>query len=409
MTSLEGVQLVSDLPFLDVESDEFVANSTAMLRDMRNVTWLARTNIGVMTLSYEGSEAILKDTRFKQPGVLTFELQGITSGPAYDAWDNFLLNIPDDQHSRLRRLVSGVFSVKSINNYRGLMASSVRDIAATIPPNQPFDFVDAFADKLPVRVIATLLGVPREDHHLFKEWTHSFGKVGPMNLRQLLPEIDAAALGLFGYVRDLVRARRQLPDPGTDILGKLITVQRESGEGGISDEELVALGAVLMFGGLDTTRYQLSIAMILFMDRPELWRELAEHPELSEHATAEVLRYLPAVPENFRMPTTDIVVNNVLIPKGTYVSISSASGNRDNGCVAEPEQFRIDRETNNNITFGRGPHFCLGQAVARAEIEEALKILPKAMPFIHKEGKPEWTIPRAIGGPITVPMSYSTQ
>jgi cytochrome P450 len=147
--------------------------------------------------------------------------------------------------------------------------------------------------------------------------------------------------------------------------------------------------------------------MDFFLSRPELWTELAEKPELATHAAAEVLRYRPSVPENFRYATEDAVINGLEIPKGTYISISSVAANLSDKCTANAAEFQLDRPPAPHLTFGKGPHFCIGQALARAEIEEAFASLPGLMPLIRREGPVEWHVPRSISGPESIPMSYS--
>jgi novobiocin biosynthesis protein NovI len=121
-----------------------------------------------------------------------------------------------------------------------------------------------------------------------------------------------------------------------------------------------------------------------------------------------MLRFRPALPENLRVPIDDTVFNGLFIPKGTLISLSNAAANRDDMCAAGGEDFQLDRPISDHLTFGRGAHFCVGHSLARAEIEEAFRTLPKLMPLIRSEGPIEWKKPRALSGPERIPMSFST-
>ena len=404
-TTATSPKNIDDLPFLDLSSDEFFNDSYRMLTEMRERTWAARTEIGIMMLGYEDIDRILTDTRFRQPGVVTFEMQGVTDGPAYHLWDQALMHLDGDQHTRIRRTVSGAFSAKNIDTYRESMRQRIALRAADMPEGEPFDFVELFAEKMPMDIVGTLIGAPPEDHATIAHWTGQLGLIAPANLQENLPLIDAATLSLRAYVRDLAAERSKQEDLGTDLLGRLLTIQRDTE--GISDEEMNTLFVMMFLGGQDTTRFQLGSAMAFFLESPSMWKQLAEQPDLVEHAAAEILRYRPAVPENFRFAIEDAIINDVLIPKGTYISISAAAANRDPKCTYEGEKFIMDRPIANNATFGKGPHFCIGQALARTELEEALRTLPPLMPNIRPEGLVEWHIPRAITGPLKVPMSFT--
>jgi cytochrome P450 len=265
--------------------------------------------------------------------------------------------------------------------------------------------VELFAEKLPMSVAGALIGAPESDHELLREWTAHLEPDSTPLSAETLPIINAAVTSMREYVSGLAAERQKATDAGTDLLGRLINIQRQGGE--LSNEELVDLVAILIHGGHDTTRYQLSHAMALFLECPHLWIQLANNPELAESAAVEMLRFRPALPENLRVPIDDAVFNGLLIPKGTLISLSNAAANRDDACAAGGENFQLDRPITDHVTFGRGAHFCVGHYLARAEIEEAFRTLPKLMPVVRWEGPIEWKRPRALSGPERIPMSFS--
>jgi cytochrome P450 len=397
---------IGDLPFLDMSSEDYAARSYEILRKLREETWVARTDEGILMLSYEAVREIVADSRFRRPGKDTYEIKGITSGPGYDFWSKSLPNLEGDTHKRLRKMVISVFSVQNVDRYRPMMRDIVTGLAGSLPVDHPFDFVGRFADKLPMTVAGTLIGAPERDHELLRDWTAHIEPDNTPLSAVTLPIINAAVTAMREYVGGLAADRRKSDDVGTDLLGRLISIQRRGGE--LTDEELVDLVAILIHGGHDTTRYQLGHSMAMFLERPDLWVQLAQNPEFAEHAATEMLRFRPALPENLRVPVEDVVFNGLFIPKGTHISLSNAAANRDLACAAGGEEFQLDRPITDHVTFGRGAHFCPGHALARAEIEEVFRTLPKLMPVIRSEGPIEWKAPRRLSGPERIPMSFST-
>jgi cytochrome P450 len=206
-------------------------------------------------------------------------------------------------------------------------------------------------------------------------------------------------------VRELVEARLASGDLGTDLLSNLLRVE-EGGER-LTMYEVQSLVVLMFIGGLDTTTFQLAQTMATFLDRPSLWRELAEHPESAGHVAEEMLRFRPAIIENFRFATADVDYRGFHIPKDTYISISTGAANWDPACAANGSEFDIKRPPTPHVTFGKGAHFCVGAALARAEVEATLRTLPATMPTIRWEGRPRYRAPRATTGPEYLPMSFS--
>ena len=147
--------------------------------------------------------------------------------------------------------------------------------------------------------------------------------------------------------------------------------------------------------------------METFLDRPEQWEDLAAHPERAEQVAEELLRYRPAIMENFRFAMEDVEIRGVLIPAGTYVSMSTAAANHDEQLSPRGSEFDPHRPPTRHVTFGKGPHYCLGAALARTEVEETLRTLPGLMTGLAWEGESRHRMPRAITGPDVVPMSFT--
>ena len=157
--------------------------------------------------------------------------------------------------------------------------------------------------------------------------------------------------------------------------------------------------AGLLFAGYDTTCNQLGHALFTFTRFPDQWALLAEHPELAGQAVDEVMRLHGAIIGVPRITTAEVEVDGWVIPPGTVVFLSLASANRDETVFDEPLRFDITAQRPPHLSFGGGPHYCLGANLARAEMEEALRILPGRLPRLHLDGDVEWRTATAISGP----------
>ena len=164
----------------------------------------------------------------------------------------------------------------------------------------------------------------------------------------------------------------------------------------------------MLVGALDTTQAQLAHGIRLFADHPEQWRMLAEDPSLAAAAAEEVLRFEPITPLTARITLEDLEHRDVLFPERTIVLAASASANRDPAGYASPDDFDItaDRDRTKPLTFGAGPHFCLGANLARAELQEAFAFLAPRMPELALDGEPEYDTPLGVYGLNALPIRW---
>jgi hypothetical protein len=283
------------------------------------------------------------------------------------------------------------------------MRHRMEELLAPLRPGEPFDFVGEVADPYPIRVFCDILGIPAEDVDRFGQWSTALGIVGDFTLATEHPTMDNAVLGLYAYTEELIEQRRA--NLGDDLLSDLLRAEEEGLR--LSLDELKSLIITLLFGGHDTTRQQLGCAMAVFLHRPDEWRALREDPQLARSASEELLRFAPSVIEKTRVATEEITFRGVTIPPHSFVGFNAGAANRDTACTHRPNDFDISRTPMPHLTFGKGPHFCLGSAIARAEIEEFLIALPQRMHTLKPEGDVEWRIPMGIYGPHKVPMSFT--
>jgi cytochrome P450 len=214
--------------------------------------------------------------------------------------------------------------------------------------------------------------------------------------------VEQAANELGAYVDELVEDRRA--SPRDDLVTSLVEASEDGDR--LSPAELRAMIAGLLFAGYDTTRNQLGRAMITFCHHADQWNRLAAESDLAARSVDEVMRLTGAVVGVARIDTEDLEVGGWAIPAGTLVILSTASANRDESVYDDAGTFDITADRVPHLTFGGGPHYCLGANLARAEMEEALRVLPGRLHNIQLNGQPSWRQGTGITGPSHLPLRF---
>jgi cytochrome P450 len=300
--------------------------------------------------------------------------------------------------------VAPAFTPMSADRLRPFMRDVVGELVDAVSRAGHCELVADVCEPYPIPIICELLGAPKEDWKRFSDWATDIFRIFNQDLANDLPAIERASEELDAYVRRLVDERRR--QPAEDLLSALIAIE-EAGDR-LSTDELVMLAEAVLMAGTDTTRNQLACSVALFAEHPDQWALLAERPELAPRAVEESMRYLGAVRATVRFTSEDIVYRDVLFPQGTLVSISLAAANRDPQIFEAPETFDITRERGTQqMTFGSGIHHCLGAALARAELQEALPLLARRLPNLSLAGTVEWK-PSTFGiwGPARLPLRF---
>src|SRR3954470_15399857 len=368
------------------------------LRELRERSWVARAEpLGWFVLDHEATAFFLRTRSATFPGRLVLEVQGVTSGPLYERLKGNLLDLDGEEHRRLRKLVQPAFTPKAADAYRPAMREQLAELFGDVDGR--CDFVAAIAKPYPARMIASVMGAPLEDAPRLQEWANVIqGQFDPVKLSTELPALERAATEFQDYARGLLEERRRAP--ADDLISTLLDVP---------EEESLSLVSSVLVGGVDTTQSQLAHAIRLLAEHPEQWRALADDPSLAPAAVDEVLRYEPIAPFTARITREEIEFRDVTFPEGTLVFACAHTANRDPDEYDEPEAFDIsaDRERAKPLTFGAAPHFCLGANLARAELQEALALLPARMPELELDGEPVYDTPMGVYGLRELPVRWS--
>jgi cytochrome P450 len=306
----------------------------------------------------------------------------------------------------LRRLVAPAFSPRAADRLRPFMRDVMNGLVDKVTPAGRADFTADICEPYPIPIICELLGAPKQDWQLFSRWASDILEIFSVDVVDKLDLIIRTQDELGDYTRGLIAERRS--KPAEDLLTDLIAAE-EAGDK-LSNDELVMMVNAVIVGGTDTTRNQLGCAVALFADHPDQWTLLAEQPDLAPRAVEEAMRYFGAVRGTARFASCDIEYRDVLFPAGTFVSIGIAEANRDSAVFTEPEQFDITSvaASQPQLTFGSGIHYCLGAALARAELQEALPLLARRMPKLAVDGQITWK-PEGVGifGPAQMPVTFA--
>lgn len=324
-----------------------------------------------------------------------------------DGTELMMLNQDPPQHTRLRNLVARGFTPKVIK----AMEPHIREAAKVIVDRQlgnedVIDFVPNFAAELPLVVIAELLGVPYEDRHKIFEWSNRLiGNSDPEYNQGAPEEAMEASMELYMYAQSLADARRERPMD--DIVTTLITAELDGEQ--LSDIEFNVFVLLLAVAGNETTRNLISGGMLALLEHPDQ-RDvvLADVPGTLDTLVDEMLRYVSPVMYFRRTATVDTELRGVPIKENDKVTIWYGAANRDEDVFADAHAFDVTRSPNEHIAFGgRGPHYCLGVALAKMEIRVMFEEMLTRVPQMRLAGEPQRLTSNLINGIKHLPVTLS--
>ncbi|MGW6881545.1 cytochrome P450 [Streptomyces goshikiensis] len=311
-----------------------------------------------------------------------------------------LLGVDDPQHNTQRRMLIPSFTLKRTAALRPRIQETVdRLIDAMVGRGPRAELVSSFALPVPSMVICALLGVPYEDHEFFEAQSRRLLR-GPeaADTRDARDQIN-------GYLAGLIERKRT--DPGDGLLDELVATRLETGETDI--DELVSLAAILLIAGHETTANMISLGTFTLLRHPEQLAELRAEPSLMSEAVEELMRFLSIADGMLRVATEDIEIGGVTIRPDDGVVFSTSVINRDDAVFENPDALDWHRPARHHLAFGFGIHQCLGQNLARAEMEIALGTLFDRLPGLRLAAEPD-LIPfkpgDTIQGMVELPVAW---
>ncbi|MEA5360865.1 cytochrome P450 [Amycolatopsis sp., V23-08] len=288
--------------------------------------------------------------------------------------DGMFVGMDPPEHTRLRRLLTGQFTVRRMKALESRITEiAVEHIEAMKAAGTEADLVPAYALPLPSLVICELLGVDYADRARFQENT-----AVALNLRSSEDARARAAGELYRFIGELVAVKRK--DPGDDILSGLI----HEADPPLTDNQLVDVSLVLLGAGHETTANMLALGTFALLENPEQLAALRADPGLIDNAVEELLRYLSIVQLGVtRVATEDVTVGGVRIAAGSTVVIATPEVNRDDRQWPAPDRLDVRRDRSPHLAFGHGVHQCLGQQLARIEMRVGFTELITRLPDLR--------------------------
>ncbi|WP_206318905.1 cytochrome P450 [Actinacidiphila epipremni] len=291
-----------------------------------------------------------------------------------------LVGMDPPEHDVLRRMLIGSFTVKRVNDLRPAILRIVTErIDAVLAAGPGVDLVPAFALPVPSTTICLLLGVPYEDHEFFEEQTRQM-----LMATSTAQEAADASATLIAYFERLVvdkQARLAAGARPEGLLDELITERLDTGE--LERDVLSTIAMFMLVAGHETTANMMALSVLTLLEHPEQADRLRADPAVAPGAVEELLRFLSVADEIQRVVKADIEIAGVVLREGDAVYLPNAAANRSAEVFDDPDTFDVLRGTRHHLAFGYGVHQCIGQNLARAELEIALRELVTRIPTLR--------------------------
>ena len=289
---------------------------------------------------------------------------------------NQMMENEPPEHTRLRRPVASAFSRGHVERLRARVRALASELLDEVDASRPFDVVEAYAEPLPVLVIAELLGVPRSHVHDLREWSQAIVRMyEPSPDESVVAAAVAAAEDFAALVRDLVAVRRR--QPADDLITDLAGTE-------LSDDEVVAAVVLLLNAGHEASVNVFGNGLVAM-----LRRGLRPGTDVAA-CVEEMLRFDSALQLFERTATAEVELpGGIVVRPGERVSALLGAANRDPAVFERPDEFDVARATNPHLAFGVGVHFCLGAPLARMELTESVALLFERLPDLALAGEPE--------------------
>jgi cytochrome P450 len=372
----------------DRDDQERIYDLHARIRDRGP---LVGSSVAVATADHGTVTDVLRDQRYHAgPESSPVARWATRQGRAHDALGPLdppsLLVVDPPDHTRYRRLVSGVFTARAVAEQEPEIERIARELVAAFPSPHAVDLVPAYAKRLPVAVIAHLMGIPERMLDQFLSWSDSAAPALDLGLTyrqyrvadQALRETNRWLREHFGRLRE---------GDGDDLLSRLVRISDE--EGGLSEEELLATSQLLLAAGFVTIVDMLANGAVLLLRHPDQLARLRADPSGWPTAVEEILRYESPVQVTARFSTRRAVLGGRRLSRGQAVLALIGGANRDPEVFDDPDVFDTRRaNARDHLAFSRGLHHCLGSGLARLEGAVGLRVLFESFPEMALLGEP---------------------
>ena len=374
------------------------------LREHDPVYWAAKSDVWVIT-------------KYADVVYCSKHQEHFTSAEGVLAGNPVKLGLIDEgepRHAELRGLINRGFTPRMVGKLEENFREIAREAIDAVASKGECDFVEAISVPLPLRLIASMMGVRPEDYDTFHRWSdHLIGAEGRLDEPEVAARAGQAYVEYAAYISGVIEDRRAHP---RDDLVSILTGAKDSGVlleyeqtaddlrdvapdseaadaiTALHNDELIKLMVLLLVAGNETTRNGISGGIQLLIEHPDQRQKLIDNPSLMKSAVEEMLRVTTPIVAFSRTVTQDTELRGKQLKRGQTILLAYPSANRDAEEFEDPDSFRIDRDPN-HVAFGLGSHFCLGANLARMEMRVALEQVLRRMPDMEY----------AAGGPVLVP------
>jgi cytochrome P450 len=312
-----------------------------------------------------------------------------------------LLTDDPPRHATLRSLLAKAFTPAAMDAMRGFIEDLAEALADNIPRGKDVDIVAALTIPLPMAVIASMMGIPRERSADFKRWSNAL-----IGIQESVPGADriASLMEMRRFFLDVAEKRRA--KPGADLVSALTRAQEASDV--LNDEQVGAFCMLLMLAGNETTTNLLGNLLERLSHKPETWAQLRADPGRIEAVVEESLRVDSPVQMIVRRVREDTTIGSVAIPRNDFLIVYLGSANRDPGRWNAPENFELARIRERHVAFGHGVHTCIGAPLARLEAQAAMAALVRRFEHVAPgTNAGQRTASELLYGFSTLPLVFS--
>lgn len=400
------MQLVTDmmLPHLPVHEPAFAADPMPFVEEARRQhPWLAKFNEGYIVHGYQATkDLIYMDDKLRPARDGIVEVYGAQGTPWGQFMGKMLLAQTGAEHARIRGSAANGFTPRNVNRHRALMRQIISDLLDEWAPKGTFDFAE-FASHFPIKVLCGLLGVSADGIPGVRKALET--QAASLTLdRKLLPALLAGYDVLWNFADKIVVEREKSGGADDGSLVDEMIAAKKSGR--INDQELRYLLMVLFPAGYDTSKNMLTLTMHMMLERPDDWARCAEDRAFCAKVVEEMFRH-SAITTPYRMVGEEFVYDNVRFPKGALLIFATALSGRDPAAFPDPMEFRPERvNTNRHVAFGRGVHICLGQHLAKIQLEESVHLIAQRITKPRLAAEVTWRPFLGVWGCRTLPIAF---
>lgn len=413
--TLAGPSLAEEVDAFFHLDPDLIADPYPLYRRIRNEAPIFRHTDKVLVSRYRYCREILnspmvyqglavKGTRFRNAASRVDEEHRLQLAEMFGFLEKRLGGTNGDHHARLRRLAQKAFTPRMVARMQEQIEGVADRLLSPLPGDEVVELIDAYAFHLPLIVISEMLDIPIEDRDNLRRWANDLGTfVGfEWTDEALIERTHESVFNLRSYLTGVFNSRRG--GPTTGLLGALIAAEEDGDR--FSEDELVAMITQMVFAGHETSTMFLGNALVALLGpHRDQWGVLCEDPGLVPKAVEELLRYESPTHNIDKLAAEDFEIGGVEIKQWDTINVMIAAANRDEELVEDPERLNIAREDTAHITFGFGPHHCLGAALARMEAQVSLRALTQRFPSMRlATDRIEWRKTHMNRGPEKLPV-----